>query len=164
SPDSARTYRRSVAAEFLPYGVTLVRDVGSDTSNYALLRAWMTRSPDAPDFLPADAALVSPGAGRVIPPFHVAVLDSADAPAAVGKRPGAGMLYIAEQWRILGDDDPRVSALIERLRATRSTLTPTLGVIAKGVGLSTLETPPAGVFDDVRAFTPAQRARALEGY
>jgi hypothetical protein len=256
SADSARAYRRRVAAEFLPYGVTLVCDLGSDTTNYRLLRDWMTRSPDAPDFLTTGAALVSPESGRVIPPFQVAVRDSAEAAATVralagagfrnvklywrllepafrggiaeanrlgmnttahvdyqnvtidraillgvrhfehaftiamsvldrgeledavestadllgetvatvGKHPGAGISYIGEQWRILGDDDRRVSALIERLRATGSTLTPTLHVIAKNLGLSISETVPAGLFDDTRAFTPAQRARALEGY
>ena len=46
-------------------------------------------------------------------------------------RRGAFIAYVLEQWRTLGDHDARVLALMERLRARGSTLTPTLHVIAQ---------------------------------
>ncbi|MGZ8493313.1 MAG: amidohydrolase family protein [Gemmatirosa sp.] len=79
-------------------------------------------------------------------------------------KPGAFFQYVPEQWRLLGPGDARVLALIERLRATHSTLTPTLHVLAQRAGVAPFASPPAGPFEDVRAFTPAQRARSAEGY
>lgn len=256
APDSVRAYRRQLAAAFLPFGVTLVRDVGSATRDLSLLRAWMARTPDFPDLLPSGAQLVSPEPGRVPPPFQVTLADSAAAAAqvrayyALGFRhvklywrlrepafrgalaeaarlgmtatahvdngvvthdraltlgvrhfehvhpiaasvlrptelraaaeraaallggppgqalatPGAFFQLIPEQWRQLGPRDARVVSLVARLRGTHSTLTPTLHVFAQRVGLAPFATPPAGPFEDVRAFTPAQRARAADGY
>lgn len=255
-PDSVRAYRRRLADAYLPHGVTLVRDVGSATGDLPLLRAWMARTPDAPDVLPSGAQLVSPEPGRTPPPFQVPVADSAAAaaqvrayhamgfrhvklywrlraPALVGalaearrlgmtatahvdqgivghdralalgvrrfehvhpialhvlrtderaaaagrtaallggpperalSQPGAFFQYVTEQWRLLGPADRRVLALVDRLAATGSTLTPTLHVVAQRAGVAPFASPPSGPFEDVRAFTPAQRRAAAEGY
>jgi imidazolonepropionase-like amidohydrolase len=79
-------------------------------------------------------------------------------------RRGGFPVYVLEHWRTLGDHDVRILALMERLRATGSTVTPTLHVIAQRAGASTFSTPPLGIYDDVRDFTPAQRARLAEDY
>lgn len=95
---------------------------------------------------------------------RAAALLGGGPPGTALRRPGGGVQYVHELWHVLGADEPRVLALIERLRATRSTLTPTLHILAQRVGLSTFVTPPSGPFEDVHAFTPAQRVRAASGY
>lgn len=103
-PDSVRAYRARVAATFLPYGVTLVRDVGSATRDLPLLRAWMVRdgvrTPDFPDLLPSGAQLVTPEPGRVPPPFQAAVADSAAAAAQVRAYAAMGFRNVKLYWRL----------------------------------------------------------------
>src|SRR6476646_4399639 len=41
--DSIASYRRHLASLYLPYGVTAVRDVGSDERTMPMLLAWMNR-------------------------------------------------------------------------------------------------------------------------
>lgn len=93
----------------------------------------------------------------------IALLGASGGADALSRR-GAFVVYVLEQWRALGDHDARVFALMERLRATGSTVTPTLHVFAQRTGASTFSTPPLGVYDDVSAFTAAQRARVADDY
>ncbi len=83
APDSIASYRRTLASLYLPYGVTAVRDVGSEERVMPLLLAWMKRSPDAPDFYPVGAHLISPDPAHTPAPWQVQVADSAAAAAKV---------------------------------------------------------------------------------
>lgn len=99
-PDSIARYRRGFADAYLPYGVTAVRDVGSDEHYLPMLVAWTHRSPDAPDFYPSGAYLVSAEAGRSPVPFAVAVSDSAAAAAKVREYYAKGLRNIKLYWRL----------------------------------------------------------------
>src|SRR5581483_10164574 len=57
SPEGIASFRRRFAAFYLRYGVTTVRDVGSEERLMPMLLAWMKRSPDAPDYFPVGADL-----------------------------------------------------------------------------------------------------------
>ena len=67
APDSIAAYRRRYSDAYLPYGVTTVRDAGSDDRQLALLEAWMVPAPWAPDFYASGGALVSPDSTRITP-------------------------------------------------------------------------------------------------
>jgi len=99
-PDSIARYRRAFANAYLPYGVTTVRDVGSDEHYLPMLLAWTDRSPDAPDFYPSGAYLVSAEGGRSPVPFAVAVSDSAAAAAKVREYYAKGLRNIKLYWRL----------------------------------------------------------------
>lgn len=76
-PDSIASYRRHLASLYLPYGVTAVRDVGSDEHAMPMLLAWMKRTPDAPDFYPSGAQLISPDPNHKPAPWQVEVATDA---------------------------------------------------------------------------------------
>jgi hypothetical protein len=99
-PDSIAAYRRRYAETYLPYGVTSVRDVGSEERDMPMLLAWMRRSADAPDFYPVGAQLISPEPGRVPPPFQIALADSAAAAAQVRRYYALGIRDIKLYWRL----------------------------------------------------------------
>jgi imidazolonepropionase-like amidohydrolase len=254
--DSIEKYRRTVAGLYMPYGVTVVRDVGSAERDLPMLIAWMKRSPNAPDFYPVGAQLVSPESGRVSPPFQAVLADSeaaarkvqeyyrlgirniklywrlrapefrvalheaqklgmnvtghvdqqvmtidqgldlglrnfehlftfamstlteaeldslyASVPAHLGvtRETASGVhglffLITMEFWNYVGPDNPRMLALIAKFKADDASLTPTLHVIAERLHLTYFTSPPHGAFEDESAYTPQQKARALEGY
>jgi hypothetical protein len=102
TPDSIAAYRRRYAAVYLPYGVTSVRDVGSNEHDLPMLLAWMrdSPSPTAPDFYPCAAQLISPEPGRVAPPFQIELADSAAAAAQVRRYYDLGIRDIKLYWRL----------------------------------------------------------------
>jgi imidazolonepropionase-like amidohydrolase len=99
-PDSIAAYRARWANEYLPYGVTTVREVGGNDRHLALRIAWMQPSTSAPDLFVTGGALVSPEPGRV--PFlgHTVVRDSADAARQVRAYYDAGLRDIKLYWRL----------------------------------------------------------------
>lgn len=99
-PDSIERYRRTVADLYMPYGVTVVRDVGSAENDLPMLIAWMNRSPNAPDFYPVGAQLVSPESGRVSPPFQAVLGDSEAAARKVQQYYRLGIRNIKLYWRL----------------------------------------------------------------
>jgi hypothetical protein len=99
-PDSIASYRRTLASLYLPYGVTAVRDVGSEERVMPLLLAWMKRSPDAPDFYPVGAHLISPDPNHTPAPWQVEVADSAAAAAKVRAYHDLGIRNIKLYWRL----------------------------------------------------------------
>jgi imidazolonepropionase-like amidohydrolase len=108
-PDSIAAYRGRWAAQFLPYGVTAVREVGGDDRYLPLMVAWMQASPSAPDIFPSGGALVSEEPGRI--PFrgHAVVRDSADAVRVVQRYHAAGLRDVKLYWRLR---EPEFSAAL----------------------------------------------------
>src|SRR5439155_25652056 len=102
--DSIEAYRRVVAKLYLPYGVTVVRDVGSAEQDLPMLIAWMNPSPHAPDFYPVGAQLVSPESGRVSPPFQAALADSQAAARKVAEYYKLGVRNIKPYRRLREPD------------------------------------------------------------
>ena len=98
--DSIAAYRRTLASLYLPYGVTAVRDVGSEEHVMPLLLAWMKRSPDAPDFYPVGAHLISRDPNHTPAPWQVQVADSAAAAAKVREYYALGIRNIKLYWRL----------------------------------------------------------------
>lgn len=99
-PDSVASYRARLAAAYLPYGVTTVRDVGTDERALPLLKALMRRSATAPDFHPVGAHLISPQGNRNPPAWQVVVRDSADAAAKVRFYYELGLRDVKLYWRL----------------------------------------------------------------
>jgi len=164
-PDSIAAYRRRYAEMYLPYGVTSVRDVGSEERDMPMLLAWMRRSADAPDFYPVGAQFISPEPGRVPPPFQIALADSAAAAAQVRRYYALGIRDIKLYWRLnrpafdgalaaalaLGmRPDGHVGDGTVRFRRLHASLTPTLRIEAQRLGLTYVQSAPripmAGVF------------------
>ena len=100
SPDSIRSYQRYLASLYLPYGVTTVRDVGSEERVLPLLLAWMKRTPDAPNYYPVGADLISPDPNHIPAPWQVEVGDSAAAAAKVREYYARGIRNIKLYWRL----------------------------------------------------------------
>jgi imidazolonepropionase-like amidohydrolase len=111
--DSIAAYRRRFAAAYLPYGVTTVRDVGSDDRQMPLLTAWMEQSPDAPDFLPVGGALASHEEGRVPFPGHAIVRDPDDARRRVRAYHDTGLRHLKLYWRLR---EPEFAAALDEAR------------------------------------------------
>lgn len=154
APDSIAAYRRRFAAAYLPYGVTLVRDVGSSERRIPMLREWMARSPDAPDFYPSGAYLVSPESGRTPVAFGVAVADSADAAAKVRQYHELGFQNVKLYWRLHAPEFRAALAEADRLGMTTTAHVDqdvmTIGQ-ALGLGLKHVEhvhTVPLSVMPD----------------
>lgn len=114
-PDSIARYRRAFAAAYLPYGVTTVRDVGSDEAYLPMLRAWMDPSPEAPDFWPSGGALVSEEEGRTPFSGHTVVRDSEDVVAKVDEYHKLGLRNIKLYWRLREPDLAAALAEARRL-------------------------------------------------
>jgi len=112
-PDSIAAYRSRFAEAYLPYGVTTVRDAGSDDRHLPMLAAWMERSPDAPDFWPVGGALVSHEEGRAPYPGHAVVTDPEDARRKVRAYHDAGLRHVKLYWRLR---EPEFVAALEEAR------------------------------------------------
>ena len=98
-PDSAAAYARRLAAATLPYGITAVRDLGSDDEYLPILqRVGADRC--MPALYLAGGALVSHEEGRTPYPGHRPVRDPADAAATVRSYAGAGVRHIKLYWRL----------------------------------------------------------------
>jgi amidohydrolase family protein len=100
TPNGIAGFRRYFASFYLPYGVTAVRDVGSEERLLPMLLAWMHRSPDAPDYYPVGADLISPDRNHVPAPWQVEVADSAAAAAKVREYYRRGIRNIKLYWRL----------------------------------------------------------------
>lgn len=252
--DSIETYRRELGSQYLPYGVTAVRDVGTDERAMPLLLALMTRSASMPDFFPVGSHLISLQANGYHAAWQVVVTDSAAAAAKVREYYALGIRNIKLYWRLrepefrgalhqaqqlgmnvtghvdqgvmsidravelglrnvehlhpfgysvltrtdfdslvaqtprtlgvipprfpptalymnvpeifnyLGPDNARVIALIEKLKVTNSSLTPTLHVFAQRYGLAYFESAPRDSTEDTSVWTPQQQERTRAGY
>lgn len=113
-PDSARTYRRRYAAQYLPYGVTTVRDVGSSPREVDLLLEWARDPvPWAPTVLASGGALVSHEEGRTPFPGHRVVRDSADAVRVVREYHARGIRHLKLYWRLRR---PELEAALDEAR------------------------------------------------
>ena len=99
-PDSIAAYREVLAAQYLPYGVTSVRDVGANERHKPLLLAWMKRSPRAPDFFPVGADLITHADDHIPAPWQVEVADSTDAGRKVREYYDLGLRNIKLYWRL----------------------------------------------------------------
>jgi imidazolonepropionase-like amidohydrolase len=97
---SLAKHRRYLASLYMPYGVTTVRDAGSDEGVMPLLRNWMQRSADTPDFYSVGAHLISPDRNHVPAPWQVEVADSAAAAAKVRQYHALGLRNIKLYWRL----------------------------------------------------------------
>lgn len=80
---------------------------------------------------------------------------------AMGSRFYAGVM---EYFNVLGPDNARMGALIDRLAATRSIVSTTLHIFAQRWGLAHFSTPSFATFDDTSDFTEEQMARVRRGY
>lgn len=98
--DSRGVYRRALGAEYLPYGVTAVRDVGTEERALPFLSAMTRRSADAPDFYPVGAHFISPQANGRHAPWQVVVADSASAAGKVREYYAQGIRNIKLYWRL----------------------------------------------------------------
>lgn len=112
--DSIAAYRARWAANYLPFGVTVVREAGGNEEHLALMTAWARPSPAAPDFIPSGGALVSHEEGRVPFAGHAIVRDSADAAARVRRYHEAGLRDVKLYWRLR--EPEYVSAFTEARR------------------------------------------------
>lgn len=254
NPDSIARYRAMLGAAYLPYGVTTVRDAGTDERAMPLILALTRRSPSAPDFHPVGAHLISPQGARQPVPWQVEVRDSAAAAAKVRSYHDQGIRDIKLYWRLrepefrgalleaqrlrmnvvghvdqgvmtidraidlglrhfehihplgysvltdadfgrlmaqvprtlgvvpprfpptalymnvpeifsyLGPDDPRILALLEKFRATGSTVTPTVHLFAQRYGLTYFESAPRDSTENTSVWTALQRERTRAGY
>jgi imidazolonepropionase-like amidohydrolase len=81
-----------------------------------------------------------------------------------GDRRGAYFMAVTEQFNEIGRGDGRMMALIGRLAESGATVTPTLHVIAKPLGLTVVDSPPVGDFDDTSEWTREELDRARNGY
>lgn len=113
-PDSIAVYRRRFADAYLPYGVTTVRDAGSDARQLPMLTAWMERSPAAPDLWPTGGALVSPEEGRTPYAGHAVVAGPEDARRTVRAYHETGLRHVKLYWRLR--EPEFVAALYEARR------------------------------------------------
>lgn len=118
APDSVAAYRRSLAEQYLPWGVTAVRDVGSSEADLPLLLAWSRRSAAAPDFFPVGGALVSHEEGRTPYAGHTVVRDPAEAAAKVRELHAAGIRDLKVYWRLREPELRAVLAEAARLGMT----------------------------------------------
>lgn len=113
-PDSVRAYSRRYARQYLPYGVTSVRDAGSARADVELLVNWMENPrPDRPDIYPTGGALVTHEEGRTPFPGHRVVQDPGDAAAAVRAYHEMGLRHLKLYWRL---DEPEFRAALEEAR------------------------------------------------
>ena len=77
---------------------------------------------------------------------------------------GAWFMATLDGFNRIGENDERMLALIARLSKSGATMTPTIHVLAKPLGLTHLDTLPTGDFDDTSGWTQEQMERARRGY
>jgi hypothetical protein len=81
-----------------------------------------------------------------------------------GDRRGAFFMAIMDGFNEIGRDDERMHALIDQLAQSGATLTPTLHVLARPLGLAYIGPDPIGDFDDTSQWTAEQLERARQGF
>jgi imidazolonepropionase-like amidohydrolase len=81
-----------------------------------------------------------------------------------GDARGAWFMATLEAFNRIGERDPRMLSLIDRLAEVGATVTPTMHALAKPLGVSYVHAPPVGSFDDTSDWTSEQMERARRGY
>ncbi|NKB66795.1 MAG: amidohydrolase family protein [Candidatus Latescibacteria bacterium] len=82
-----------------------------------------------------------------------------------GDRPGGRFFLGAlEYFNYLGDEHPKMLALIDRLSAVEGTVAPTLHIFAQRLGLTYFTTPSLGTFDQTADLPDPMKVRAAAGY
>ncbi|HJU73985.1 MAG TPA: amidohydrolase family protein [Gemmatimonadaceae bacterium] len=181
-------YRRDLGALYLPYGVTTVRDAGSDERFLPLLR-----EPAFQGGLIEAEKLGMHVTGHVdynvvtveralelglrnfehVLPWVLSSLNQRDVNDIyedVGRRTNArsraGFFYLAvpEQWNRVGPNDERVLQLIDKLAAAKASVTPTLHIFAQRLGLTWFTSPARDPNEDASGFSASDRARGIAGY
>lgn len=110
-PDSVVAYRSRYGSQYLPYGVTTVRDVGSSESDLSLMLQWREEpGPDLPDVYPSGGALVTAEEGRIPFPGHQVVSDPEDAVQTVRGYHAMGLHHIKLYWRL---EEPEFRAALK---------------------------------------------------
>lgn len=113
-PDSLWAYRERYAEQYLPWGVTAVRDMGSSAADISLLARWKQEPrPHFPDVFPAGGALVSEEEGRTPFPGHRVVGSPEDARTVVRGYHDIGLDQIKLYWRLR---EPEFLAALEEAR------------------------------------------------
>jgi imidazolonepropionase-like amidohydrolase len=245
-PDSIARYQKIFASEFLPYGVTGVRDAGSPEKYLPMLQTWMRPTSNAPDYYPCGGALVTYDSTRKTYFGHAAVKDSLEAVQKVQEYHDLGIRQIKLYWRLqenefrsalkkaeelnmnafghidngvvsiqkalelglknfehaftlgrevldsadfetifaevekkwggsyfsaimeyfnyLGENNPKMMALLDKLKQRGASVTPTLHVFGQPLGLSYFSSPPAEEFLNTSKWPKKQLDRANSGY
>jgi len=93
----------------------------------------------------------------------------AQVPTTLGIRPPAfppTALYmnVPELWNYLGPNNPRVLALLARIKVANASVTPTLHVLAQRLGLAYFQSTPRDSTENTAVWTALQRARTIAGY
>lgn len=81
-----------------------------------------------------------------------------------GDRRGAFFMAVMEGFNQIGEEDERMLSLIDTLARSGATLTPTLHVLARPLGLTYMDRDPIGDFDDTSNWTAGQMERARRGF
>lgn len=114
APDSIQAYRRRYASQYLPYGVTSVRDAGSSAGDLRLMLHWMeSPGPALPDIHPVGGALVSSEEGRTPFPGHRVVENPVDAAVTVREYHEMGLSQVKLYWRL---NEPEFGAALDEAR------------------------------------------------
>lgn len=78
--------------------------------------------------------------------------------------PTALYMNVPEMFNFLGSNNERLLALLERLRDSNSTVTPTLHVFGQRYGLAFFQSTPRDSTEDTSEWTRKQRERTRAGY
>lgn len=78
--------------------------------------------------------------------------------------PTALYMNVAEIFNYLGPNNARILALVDKFKATNSSLTPTLHVFAQRYGLTYFTSAPGDSTEDTSVWTRQQRERSVAGY
>jgi imidazolonepropionase-like amidohydrolase len=81
-----------------------------------------------------------------------------------GDARGAWFMATLEGFNRIGEHDERMLSLIGRLSEAGATVTPTMHVLAKPLGIAHVDASPIGDFDDTTDWTREQTERAKRGY
>nr|NQU88911.1 amidohydrolase family protein [Bacteroidota bacterium] len=103
-PDSIPVYKNRLTREYLPYGITTVRDAGHSENWMDVSLEWQNNpSPDFPNLYICGAAIIS-DEEREPYPGHVEVKDPQDGAKKVLEYYERGIRYIKLYWRLREPD------------------------------------------------------------
>lgn len=81
-----------------------------------------------------------------------------------GRSKALFLTYVTDLFNAIGKNDPRMMALIGKLRKANANVTPTLHLFAQPFGLSYFRSKPRGNFDDTSDLTHNELRLAIAGY
>lgn len=110
---SVAEYRQRFARAYLPFGVTSVRDAGSDDHDVEILRPWRRPDPSFPDYFPVGGAIISADSTRTAAPGHVEVHDPDDARRLIQRYYALGIRHVKLYWRLR---EPEFAAALDEAR------------------------------------------------